>query len=127
MGFIENLLKTKEGRKAFERERVLFEAAEVIAKAMEKRGVNKTQLASILGTRKSYITQLLNGAENMTLAKVSDVLFELDQRFSIQSQSLGEPQNQHVETFESGWKESRRANFQWGRQPVVVGENCLAA
>src|ERR1035437_7882122 len=88
MGFIEDLKKTKEGRKALERERVLFEAAEHIAIAMEENKLNKTELAQLLGTHKSYITQLLDGTENMTLAKVSDVLFELNRQFTIRVNDL---------------------------------------
>ena len=125
MGFIEELKKTRDGRKALERERVLFDAAEHIATAMEEDGLSKADLARLLGTQKSYITQLLDGTENMTLAKVSDVLFELNRQFSLQVSDLDVTFEESLEVFTlpHDWKQTP---LEWpSLEPVVA--DCTTA
>jgi hypothetical protein len=42
-------------------------------------------LASMLGTNKSHVTQLLRGSRNMTLRTVSDIFFSLDCEVTIRA------------------------------------------
>ena len=86
MNFIDKLKSTKQGRKVYERERVLFEATELIARAMKIKGITEAELAKRLGVTKSYITSLLEG-KNITLVTLSDVLFALDHRVILGSKS----------------------------------------
>jgi transcriptional regulator with XRE-family HTH domain len=122
MGFIEDLKKTKDGRKTFERERVLFEASELIASAMEEEGLTRAELARRLGTHKSYITQLLNGKENMTLAKVSDVLFELKRQFLIRVERLDTGSEKTVELPNQEYEWGCENRFRWPTPPLEACE-----
>ncbi len=88
MSFIDDLIKTPEGRKLYEREGLIFRVTEAISIAMEQRGVNKADLARLLGTNKSHITQLLNGHQNMTLAKVAEIMLALGYRLDIAASVL---------------------------------------
>lgn len=45
-----------------------LELSEEISKQMIRKNINKAQLAQMLGTSRSYITQLLTGKPNLTLS-----------------------------------------------------------
>lgn len=83
MYLADQVKSTLEGRRLYEREGLIFRVTEQIAAAMEERKIRKSELAASMGTTKSYITQLLNGSENMTLAKVAEVFFALGLRVDI--------------------------------------------
>lgn len=68
----------KSERKAFAREDLIYNVTEDILVAMEDLGVSKKALAYKLGKSKSYVTQILSGARNMTLGSLSDICFVLD-------------------------------------------------
>ena len=74
---------SEEARKLFTKEALLLDVTEAIWEAMEKRGLNKVQLADALGTSKSNITQLLDGTRNMTLGTLSDLAFVLGLRVNV--------------------------------------------
>lgn len=59
-------------------EELILDVTELILEEMEQKGISKSQLANMLNTNKSHITQLLRGSRNMTLRTVSDIFFELD-------------------------------------------------
>ncbi|HEY2120649.1 MAG TPA: helix-turn-helix transcriptional regulator [Candidatus Acidoferrum sp.] len=54
-------------------EQLLFDATELISRAMEQQGVSKTELAKRIGKSKAYVTQVLGGQTNMTLRTLSDL------------------------------------------------------
>lgn len=54
-------------------EQLLFDATELISRAMEQQGILKTDLAKRLGKSKAYVTQVLGGQSNMTLRTLSDL------------------------------------------------------
>ncbi len=58
-------------------EELILDVTELILEKMEEKGLNKSQLANMLGTNKSHVTQLLRGSRNMTLRTVSDIFFNL--------------------------------------------------
>jgi transcriptional regulator with XRE-family HTH domain len=60
------------------REELIFNVTEDLLVLMERMEVSKKELARRLGRSKSYVTQLLNGARNMTLGTLSDICFALD-------------------------------------------------
>lgn len=68
---------SEEAKKLFAKEALLLDVTEAIWEAMEKRGLNKAQLAEVLDTSKSNITQLLDGTRNMTLGTLSEIAFAL--------------------------------------------------
>ena len=64
--------------KLFAQEVLITQATEEIWKAMEEVDVNKTELASKMGTTKGYVSQVLSGSRNMTLRTLADICFALD-------------------------------------------------
>jgi len=70
-------LKSEEFARAFAQEKLIEDAGELVATAMEEHGVSKAQLAERLGTSRSHITQLLRGSRNMTLRTLADIMFVL--------------------------------------------------
>lgn len=69
--------------KELAQEHFILAVTEEIWEAMERRQINKLELAERLGTGKSYISQLLSGSRNMTLRTLSDVAAALDQHLSV--------------------------------------------
>jgi antitoxin component HigA of HigAB toxin-antitoxin module len=66
-------------------EELILEVTELALKKMEEKGLNKSDLAEMLGTTKSHVTQLLRGSRNMTLRTVSDIFFNLDCEIAIKT------------------------------------------
>jgi transcriptional regulator with XRE-family HTH domain len=64
-------------------EELILAVTELILGEMEQKAVSKSQLANMLGTNKSHITQLLRGSRNMTLRTVSDIFFGLECKLNI--------------------------------------------
>ncbi len=58
-------------------ERQLLDIRERIAQQMEKRNMNRADLAKILNCSRSYVTQLLGGDENIRLSTLFKVSFAL--------------------------------------------------
>lgn len=53
-------------------------ATEMLARAMELRGVNQAQLAERLGVRPSFVSEVLRGERNITLRTLARFLDALD-------------------------------------------------
>jgi transcriptional regulator with XRE-family HTH domain len=75
--FNDRLKATEEGRRLIERERVWMEATENLCRAMESKGVSRSQLAERLGVSRAWVTELLGGTHNVTLGTLSDAFFAL--------------------------------------------------
>ena len=69
---------SKANQKLFSRTELIQNVTEDIMIAMEDLNISKSGLAKKIGKSKSYVTQLLSGSRNMTLASLSDLCFELD-------------------------------------------------
>lgn len=79
MGQIDNEVKEDRELARFVRqEDLILGVTELILEKMKEKGLNKSQLADMLGTNKSHVTHLLRGSRNMTLRTVSDIFFNLD-------------------------------------------------
>ncbi len=63
--------------RAYAREDLIYNVTEELLVQMEELGVTKLELARRLGKSRSYVTQMLSGARNMTLGTLSDICFEL--------------------------------------------------
>ena len=81
-------------RRIYEREALAFEASELISRLMEERQVSKTDLARLVGTSKSHVTQVLSGSRNMTLRTLADLAFALGHKLEIRS--LPQPRKDRV-------------------------------
>jgi len=63
--------------KAFAREELVYNVTEDILIALEDLEISKKELARRLGKSRSYVTQILSGARNMTLGSLSDICFAI--------------------------------------------------
>ncbi|VAX02353.1 hypothetical protein MNBD_GAMMA19-2050 [hydrothermal vent metagenome] len=63
--------------RAYAREELVYNVTEDILVALEDLNVSKKELARRLGKSRSYVTQILSGARNMTLGSFSDICFAL--------------------------------------------------
>ncbi len=63
--------------RAYAREELVYNVTEDILVALEDLNVSKKELARRLGKSRSYVTQILSGARNMTLGSLSDICFAL--------------------------------------------------
>lgn len=64
--------------KLFARERLIYNTTEDILVLLHELDISKKELARRLGKSKSYVSQILSGARNMTLGTFSDICFVLD-------------------------------------------------
>lgn len=65
--------ETPEDRRELARERLMFDATERIAEAMEVRGVSQAELAERLGVSAAEISMRLRGTRNLTLKTIADM------------------------------------------------------
>lgn len=68
---------SKADERAYAREELVYNVTEDILILLENSNINKKELAERLGKSRSYVTQLLSGARNMTLGSLSDICFAI--------------------------------------------------
>lgn len=66
--------------KAFAREELVYNVTEDILVTLEDLEISKKELAQRLGKSRSFVTQVLSGARNMTLGTLSDICFSIGVR-----------------------------------------------
>lgn len=66
------------------RENLIIDITEDILIIMEDKGISKAELARTLGKSRSFVSQTLSGARNMTLRTLSDICFSLDIKPNLQ-------------------------------------------
>ncbi len=66
--------------KTFAREELVYNVTEDILVALEDLEITKKELARRLGKSRSFVTQVLSGARNMTLGTLSDICFSIGAR-----------------------------------------------
>ena len=95
---LERLRATHAGRRLSERERVWVEATESLCALMDKEKVTRAELARRLDVSPAYVTKLLSGTQNLTLATLADAFFELGRSLRV---SYGPPTERIVVQTES--------------------------
>jgi transcriptional regulator with XRE-family HTH domain len=65
------------------RERVLVEAMAALWTEIERTGMKKTDIAQKLDVSKPYVSQALNGGQNLTLRSLADFAWALESRVQI--------------------------------------------
>ena len=95
------LKKDPELRKHYQQGKLILDVTELVSKLMEKKRINKTKLAGLLGKGNSYITQLLDGTTNMTLRTISDVFTSLDAELVVSACSLSLEASQTYQYYEA--------------------------
>ncbi len=72
-----NKALTKPEKKLYAREDLIYNVTEDILILLEDMDISKKDLAAGMGKSKSFATQILSGARNMTLGTLSDICFTL--------------------------------------------------
>jgi len=65
--------ETATGRRLSRQEQLLFDATELICRALANERISRVELAKRIGKSKAYVTQVLRGQNNMTLRTLSDL------------------------------------------------------
>ena len=110
MFYPENKEFSNAEEKAFAREELVYNVTEDILVALEKLEISKKELARRLGKSRSFVTQVLSGARNMTLGTLSDICFSVGARPKI-TLTVDAVQN--------------REEFQWQNEKVGIKTNQL--
>ena len=66
-------METASGRRLSRQEQLLFDATELISRALANERISRAELAKRIGKSKAYVTQVLRGQNNMTLRTLSDL------------------------------------------------------
>jgi len=109
--------------RTYAREDLIYNVTEDLLVQMEQLSVTKLELARRLGKSRSYVTQMLSGARNMTLGSLSDVCFALGFTPDIQL-----PSQHGVEVNEDGFSTQvweKTDGLMDGLVVQVIGENVI--
>jgi transcriptional regulator with XRE-family HTH domain len=92
---MERSIETSEGRKESERARIWLEATENLCALMQHEHVSQVELARRLGISQAYVSKMLSGTQNLTLATLADAFHVLGRSLRI---SYGPPSDSvHVQ------------------------------
>jgi transcriptional regulator with XRE-family HTH domain len=78
-----NLLDQPEVRRVFEEELIVDEAIDTLAGMLDSQGLSQKELAKRLGVSPSRVSQILSGAENLTLRSLGALGWALGVRFEL--------------------------------------------
>lgn len=81
-----DLMKDPSFQRLLASESLVTEAAELIARLMDEKKVNKAALAKRLNRSRSWVTQLLSGKTNMTVRTLAELAFALESEVNLQAQ-----------------------------------------
>ena len=70
--------ESETNKKACAQEALIMNVTEDLLLVMEDKGVSKAELARKLSKSRSYVSQVLDGARNMTLRSLADICYALD-------------------------------------------------
>jgi transcriptional regulator with XRE-family HTH domain len=85
--------ESQENDRLLAEEELILEATEEIWEALTSDEISKAELAGRLGVSKSHVTQLLNGARNMTLRTLADIAFALKRKVQVKMRPQGWSRN----------------------------------
>ena len=74
----------------FRQEELILETTELIIRIMNQKSTSKTDLAALLHKTKAYISQCLDGEQNMTLRTLSDIFGALGYRVRVGAEPCAE-------------------------------------
>lgn len=76
--------ESEKNKKICAREDLIIDITEDILIIMEDKGISKADLSRALGKSRSFVSQTLSGARNMTLKTLSDICYTLEINPNIQ-------------------------------------------
>ncbi|MEJ5360211.1 MAG: helix-turn-helix transcriptional regulator [Desulfobacterales bacterium] len=80
---LETYLEDKDFYRIFKQEQLILDVTEKICKQLKEDNISRSDLARRLNKTKGYISQLLNGARNLTLRTIADIAVAIDCRVVI--------------------------------------------
>jgi len=83
-----NLKLNSEQKKVYQQERHILEVTEEVAKLMDKKKIDRIELAKRIGKSPRYITSFLRGTAKMDLRIISDIFWALDSEFTLVTQKI---------------------------------------
>src|SRR5690606_27124167 len=84
------LMHDPETRRAFEEELLVGEATDTVAALVDSLGLSQEELAQRLGVSAGRVSQLLSGAENLTLRSLGALGWALGVRFNLQPSAMAD-------------------------------------
>ncbi len=90
----EILMGHPEYRRLYAIEGLITDAAELVARLMEEKVVNKAELARRLGKSRAWVTQLLSGKANMTIRTLAEVVYVLGAEVKLSTQAEASQEEQ---------------------------------
>ena len=82
----QDLMKDPSFGRLLASESLVAEAAELIARLMDEKKVNKAALAKRLKRSRSWVTQLLSGKTNMTVRTLAELAYALESEVKLRAQ-----------------------------------------
>ena len=83
---LQDLLKNTESTSEYQFESTIVNLTEQICEIMETEGISRADLARRLGKSRAWVTKVLHGDRNLTLKTITEVLWELGYKSSIQTE-----------------------------------------
>ncbi len=90
---VDDLLRTHAGRRGYEEELLLGAVRSELLSELDRRGMTRRDLAQRLDVSLGRISQILSGADNMTLKTLAGVGLALDLRWDIRAQPAADAEN----------------------------------
>jgi transcriptional regulator with XRE-family HTH domain len=84
----QDLMKDPSFRRLLASESLVTGAAELIARLMAEKKVNKAALAKRLNRSRSWVTQLLSGKTNMTVRTLAELAYALEAEVKLDAQPI---------------------------------------
>lgn len=78
--------------RTYAEERAIINLTRFVNQAVESSDLSRAELANLLGTSRSFVSQVLNGSANMTLKTFGALLWAVGQQVSgVKTEVLGTP------------------------------------
>jgi transcriptional regulator with XRE-family HTH domain len=88
--WIDRLHGTPEGQRLLERERLILEITELAERGLEQSRMNRADLARALDRSPAFVSKLLNGSNNFTVATLVDLFAVMNQSLHVVAGPLGD-------------------------------------
>jgi transcriptional regulator with XRE-family HTH domain len=84
-------LPNESEQRLYARDAAMLAATAAVVRRLEEQGISRAQVAERIGRTKGFVSQVLSGARNMTLATLADLLWAAGYEVrDIESRPLGE-------------------------------------
>lgn len=81
-------LEDPEFRRAYQQEKLIADATDLICAAMREREISRSTFAGWLGRTRGFVTQILSGSRNLTLRTLADSMTALGYEIALSRKRL---------------------------------------